>query len=58
LAFREDMDVSPPRDVFITSFRKAFSILGVDPDDFVVLGFDHRSRTVVAVLDARVFESS
>jgi hypothetical protein len=36
------------RDVFITSFRKAFSVLGVEPDDFVALEFDHRSKIVVA----------
>jgi hypothetical protein len=36
------------RDVFITSFRKAFSALGVEPDDFVALEFDHRAKTVLA----------
>jgi hypothetical protein len=36
------------RDVFITSFRKAFSILGVEPDDFVALEFDHQAKTVLA----------
>jgi hypothetical protein len=36
------------RDVFITSFRKAFSVLGVEPDDFVALEFDHRAKIVIA----------
>jgi hypothetical protein len=36
------------REVFITSFRKAFSILGVEPDDFIALEFDHRAKTVLA----------
>jgi hypothetical protein len=36
------------RDVFIASFRKAFSVLGVEPDDFIALEFDHRAKTVFA----------
>jgi hypothetical protein len=36
------------RDVFITSFRKAFSVLGVEPDDFVALEFEHRAKIVLA----------
>jgi hypothetical protein len=36
------------RDVFITSFRKAFSVLGVEPEDFVALEFDHQAKIVIA----------
>lgn len=43
-----DYDRVMCRDVFITSFRKAFSVLGVEPDDLVVLEFDHKSKIVLA----------
>ncbi len=34
------------KDVFITSFRKAFSVLGVEPGDLVAFEFDTKSRQV------------
>jgi hypothetical protein len=34
------------KDVFIRTFRRAFSVLGVEPGDFVALEFDTKSRHV------------
>lgn len=35
------------KDSFIRSFRKAFSILGAEPDDFAAFEFDMKSRKVI-----------
>jgi hypothetical protein len=42
-----DYDHVTCRDGFIWSFRKAFSVLGVEPDDFAALEFDKNSRSVL-----------
>jgi hypothetical protein len=42
-----DHDHVTGRDAFMWSFRKAFAVLGVDPDDFVTLEFDKKSRHVL-----------
>lgn len=35
------------REVFVWTFRKAFSLLGAEPGDFAVLEFDLKARTVL-----------
>jgi hypothetical protein len=42
-----DYDCVTGRDAFMWSFRKAFAVLGVEPNDFVTLEFDKKSRHVL-----------
>jgi hypothetical protein len=53
-----EMGTAVCKDVFITSFRKAFALLGAEPGDFACFEFDLKTRSVTLTLGgADLFET-